>query len=67
MTQRLKDWFHEWVQKNANPWCGICKSRGLHPDDQATAFATMQEALPYLTANAEEQAKTREYLKASRG
>ncbi len=32
-----------------NRWCGICSGQ-LHVENHATAFATLEEAMPYLKA-----------------
>jgi hypothetical protein len=67
MTVRLREGFEEMVQKGANPWCGICQSRDLRPEDQPTVFATMVEAWPFLAENARLQAEAAKFFKASKG
>jgi hypothetical protein len=65
-ADRLTERFSEMVEKGANPWCGLCKSRDLHAEDAPTKFATMEEAMPYLMENARQQAATREFFRAGR-
>lgn len=67
IAERVKEKFGSLVNDGVNPWCGICKSRDLHPEDKPTTFATMAEALPFLEELSRRQALTREYFKASRG
>ena len=50
-----------------NPWCGLCKSKDLHAEDEATVFITMEEAKPMLEALEREQAETRKFWEASKG
>jgi hypothetical protein len=52
---------------NLNPWCGICHSRDFHIEDGATAFRSMDEALPHLNQLQAENAATREYFRAAKG
>lgn len=42
-----------------NPWCGICHSRALTYEDSATAFATLEEAMPYIHELEQQQALAR--------
>ena len=49
-----------------HPWCGICQSRTLHPEDRPTNFQTLEEANPTLRANERAQAETREYFRRSK-
>jgi hypothetical protein len=67
ITERLREAFAEFVQSGANPWCGLCSSRDLQPEDQPTRWATMPEALPFLQDMEIQQRRTREYFKASKG
>jgi hypothetical protein len=67
MTDRLREMFADFLKAGANPWCGICNSRNLHPEDAASIFATMAEAKPFIEKCALDQALTREYFKASKG
>lgn len=66
MAERVRTWFDEMVAKGANPWCGICQSRTLIPEDNETIYGTMAEAMPFLQEASDRQAFTREYLRASR-
>ena len=50
-----------------NPWCGICQSKILAPEDRATDFTTMAEAMPFTKQSEAEQAATRAFFKASKG
>lgn len=67
MTERLREGFTDFVNSGANPWCGLCYSRDLRPEDSPTRFATMDEAMPHLMESARQQAATREFFKASKG
>jgi hypothetical protein len=67
MTEDLRKRFTAFVLAGANPWCGICKSKNLTPEDRATGFTTMAEALPFLQEEERKQAATREFFKASKG
>ncbi len=64
MAARMMEGF---ADSGANPWCGLCHSRNLNPEDRPTMFATMEDAAPYLAVYAARQAETRAYLKASKG
>jgi len=50
-----------------NPWCGLCKSKDLRAEDEATVFTTMDEAKPMLDELEREQAATRTFWEASKG
>lgn len=54
--------------KLINPWCEICKSprEQWSFEDNALAFATLEEAMPYLKQLEREQMETARFLKASR-
>ncbi len=68
VTDSLRARVESMLATNAmDPWCGICKSRSWSYDDQATAYSTMEEALPQLQKAADQQAITRAYFRASRG
>jgi hypothetical protein len=67
MTERLLDIFADWVAKGTNPWCGLCYSRNLRPEDRPTKYATLAEAMPHLEEMQRQQAVTREFFKASKG
>lgn len=67
MAARLRESFDEWVNRGANPWCGLCQSRELRCEDAATRFETMEQAMPFLRENERREAATREYFRASRG
>jgi hypothetical protein len=49
-----------------DPYCGICGSRDWHHEDAATPYATMDEAMPLLTACAQANAATRRLLETER-
>jgi hypothetical protein len=66
MAERLREFFADWVQRGANPWCGLCRSRDLHADDQPTGFSALTEAEPYLRESERRQAATRQFFKASK-
>ena len=64
MTQELLTQF---AASGLDPWCGICRSRTLTPEDMPMRFKTMGEAAPFLEELARRQAWTREYFKTSKG
>jgi len=64
IAQRLRERFEEMVKAGLNPWCGICLSRKLEPEDRPSIFATMKEAIPHLREAERLQAQAREYFKA---
>lgn len=66
MSERLLEWFAKLLAAGANPWCDICHSRNLKPEDRATRFATLAEAKPHLKESALRQAATLTYLKGAR-
>jgi hypothetical protein len=67
IADRLRVQFAEWVTAGANPWCGLCNSRNLHVEDAASKWATIAEAKPFIEQCSLDQARTREYFKASKG
>ncbi len=53
----LRDQFQRWVTSGKlNPYCGLCRSETMHCETGATAWQTLEEALPYLRAQEREQA-----------
>jgi hypothetical protein len=67
MTDHLRKQVEESIELGGmNPWCGICQSRKWTYEDQPTIYATMDAAMPWLQANSDRQAFTREYFRASR-
>jgi hypothetical protein len=67
MTEALRRKFGALVGAGWNPWCGICSSRDLRPEDRPTIFATLAEAAPFLRHLADAQAATRAFFRASKG
>jgi hypothetical protein len=59
--------FAHMVELGVNPWCGICSSRDLQPEDRPTPYATLAEAAPFLRHLADAQAATRAFFRASKG
>lgn len=53
-------------KKIVNPWCGLCQSRTLTPEDKPTKFATLAEARPHLQEQERQQAIVREAVEATR-
>ena len=49
-----------------DPWCGICRSRDWHYDTGKTRYQTLAEAEGPLRAAEVDQARSREFFKASR-
>lgn len=49
-----------------HPWCGICRSRDWHYDTGKTRYRTLAEAEGPLRAAEVDQARSREFFKASR-
>jgi len=54
----------KFIEKHLNAFCGICQSRELQYEDQATIFKTMEEAKPHLAAAQELNLRARKILKA---
>jgi hypothetical protein len=52
--------------KVLNARCGICGSRDLHYEDNATQYATMEEARAPLAESAAQQMVTRNFIRQSR-
>ena len=66
MRVRLLEKFADFQKLGLNPWCGICRSRNLRVDDQATVHATIAEAEPAIRELAARQAVTRKFFQASK-